>query len=70
MLRNYVMVCGRCYEEVEVFAANCAERPENLKGQPIGQYHCSDCGAMVVAGIAHPAMCRRCLDRVHPAIDD
>jgi 5'-deoxynucleotidase YfbR-like HD superfamily hydrolase len=28
--------------------------PEQLKGQPIGQYHCPYCGDMVVAGIKHP----------------
>lgn len=27
--------------------------PQQLKGQPIGQYHCPYCGAMVVAGIPH-----------------
>lgn len=27
--------------------------PEQLKGAPIGQYHCRHCGAMVLAGIPH-----------------
>lgn len=27
--------------------------PQQLKGAPIGQYHCGHCGAMVVAGVAH-----------------
>lgn len=62
--------CGRCYDEpVEVFPANCNEKPENLIGQPIGQYHCPDCGAMVVAGSPHPNMCQKCIDRKHPAFD-
>ncbi len=63
-------MCGRCYDEVdEVFPANCAEKPEELIGQPLGMYHCPDCGAMVVAGMHHPDLCKRCLDRKHPAFD-
>lgn len=27
--------------------------PQQLKGQPIGMYHCPYCGEMVVAGIKH-----------------
>ncbi len=62
--------CGRCYDEpVEVFPANCKEKPETLIGQPIGQYHCTDCGAMVVAGCKHPDLCQKCIDRKHPAFD-
>ena len=54
-------MCGRCYDSVdEVFPAPCDEKPEKLKGQPIGQYHCPDCGAMVLAGLPHPDLCRRC----------
>lgn len=64
------MMCGRCYEEIETFPANCNEKPELLQGQPIGMYHCPDCGAMVLAGIPHPRLCKRCLDRKHPAFDD
>lgn len=63
-------ICGRCYEVLdEVFPANCQEKPELLLGQPIGQYHCRDCGAMVIAGVPHPPLCKACLDRTHPAFD-
>jgi hypothetical protein len=63
-------MCGRCYEEVEeLFTTNCQEKPEDLLGQPIGMYHCPDCGAMVVAGIPHPDLCKRCFDREHPGFD-
>ncbi len=63
-------MCGRCYEEVEeTFPPNCAEKPEELIGEPLGQYHCPNCGAMLIAGIPHPNLCKRCLDRVHPGID-
>lgn len=63
-------LCGRCYESVnELFVANCDEKPELLVGQPIGQYHCPDCGAMVMAGLKHPMLCKRCLDRNHPGFD-
>lgn len=27
--------------------------PEQLKGVPLGQYHCNYCGEMVLAGIQH-----------------
>lgn len=27
--------------------------PQQLVGQPIGQYHCGYCGAMVMAGMPH-----------------
>jgi hypothetical protein len=28
--------------------------PQQLVGVPMGQYHCRYCGAMCVAGVAHP----------------
>lgn len=33
--------------------AQCQEDPEKLAGQPIGMYHCPDCGCMVLAGMKH-----------------
>ena len=64
-------MCGRCYEEVdEVFEANCKEGPEVLKDTPLGQYHCPDCGAMVMSGYKHPGLCKRCLIREHPVFDE
>lgn len=63
-------ICGRCYDDgVELFPANCCEKPEKLIGQPIGMYHCPCCGAMVIAGLEHPDMCKRCIDRKHPGFD-
>jgi hypothetical protein len=63
-------ICGRCYEEAaELFTATCTgfgAKPEELAGHPIGMYHCPDCGAMVLAAVPHPELCRRCLDRTHP----
>jgi len=65
-----VKICGRCYSEVEtLFPANCLEKPELLKGQPIGMYHCPDCGTMVLAGIQHPKLCRLCVNHKHPLFD-
>lgn len=65
------LVCGRCYDEVaETFEANCEEKPENLIGQPIGMYHCPDCGAMVIAGMSHPFLCGPCIARKHPGFDE
>jgi hypothetical protein len=61
-------MCGRCYDVVdEVLDANCAEKPEDMGS--LGMYHCPDCGAMILGGIPHPQLCRRCFDRVHPAFD-
>lgn len=63
-------MCGRCYDEVdELFPAMCAEKPEALAGQPLGMYHCPDCGAMVIAGLPHPDVCVRCRYLQHPAFD-
>lgn len=63
-------MCGRCYEEdVELFAANCEEKPEKLLNSPIGQYHCPNCGAMVLAGLPHPDLCWKCVKRKHPNFD-
>lgn len=31
----------------------CPEDPMALCGQPIGQYHCPDCGCMQIACIPH-----------------
>lgn len=28
--------------------------PQQLTGAPMGQYHCSYCGAMCIAGLPHP----------------
>ena len=68
--RQVFGMCGRCYtESVELFPAHCAEQPELLLGTPIGQYHCPDCGAMVLAGLPHFRLCQQCLNRKHPGID-
>ena len=66
---NNTPLCGRCYDHAELFPANCQERPELLVSQPLGMYHCPDCGAMILAGVKHPDLCQRCLDRRHPAFD-
>lgn len=62
--------CGRCYALVDqLFDSGCQEKPEKLLGAPIGQYHCPDCGAMVLAGLPHPTVCAMCRDRKHPGFD-
>lgn len=63
-------LCGRCYAEgVELFPANCAEKPEAKSNAALGMYHCPDCGAMIVAGLPHPPMCMACVNRTHPRFD-
>jgi hypothetical protein len=34
----------------------CAYDPRPLLGQPIGMFHCPECGEMVLAGLPHPTM--------------
>lgn len=64
------LLCGRCYDAAPVlYPTNCNERPEALLNAPIGMYHCPDCGAMVLAGVPHPPLCKLCLAREHPAFD-
>lgn len=65
------LMCGRCYDDdlEETFPANCNEKPEKLRGTPLGQYHCPDCGAMIIAGVPHPELCKPCLERKHPHFD-
>uniref|UniRef100_A0A6H1ZQ85 Uncharacterized protein n=1 Tax=viral metagenome TaxID=1070528 RepID=A0A6H1ZQ85_9ZZZZ len=64
-------ICGRCYDEVdETFSANCFEKPELLLGVPIGQYHCPDCGAMIIAGVEHFELCKICIERKHIEFDN
>jgi len=66
-----IKLCGRCYEQTDkLFPANCNEKPEKRLGEPIGMYHCPECGAMVIAGLEHPMLCKRCLDRKHPGYDE
>lgn len=70
LLEGKMKLCGRCYGNADpLYPANCQEKPELLAGKPIGQYHCPDCGAMVLAGMKHPDMCKRCIDRAHPEFD-
>lgn len=35
----------------------CTHEPREMNGMPIGQYHCPDCGVMVLAGLPHPEIC-------------
>jgi len=39
----------------------CPEDPKLFLGQPIGMYHCPDCGCMQVAGFAHLCDAYECL---------
>ena len=40
-------------EEHEKHTWPCPGKPEDLKGQPIGMYHCEYCGEMQIAGMEH-----------------
>ncbi len=32
----------------------CSYDPREMSGQPIGMFHCPECGEMVLAGMIHP----------------
>jgi hypothetical protein len=34
--------------------AKCPYDPKEMKGAPIGMFHCPVCGEMVLAGVEHP----------------
>ena len=34
--------------------AKCGHDPREMAGQPIGMFHCPECGEMVIAGMPHP----------------
>lgn len=62
-------LCARCGDGGTLYPARCAERPERLKGLPIGMYHCPDCGAMLLAGYPHGDLCELCRDGERPSYD-
>jgi hypothetical protein len=41
----------------------CPHDPRELKGEPIGMYHCPVCGEMVIAGLPHEPKRRTAMDR-------
>lgn len=53
-----MMECGHL--DINLVESLCSEKPELLIGQPIGMYHCPDCGEMVLAGMPHPKVCVAC----------
>lgn len=55
-------MCARCFEEVELFDAPCAEKPETRTGAALGMYHCPDCASMVLACAPHPPLCASCIE--------
>lgn len=58
-----MVICGRCLREcmvMDMVEAPCKEDPAKLLGQPIGMYHCPECGSMLVAGIPHFRVCWWC----------
>ncbi len=32
----------------------CPYDPKEMRGLPIGMFHCPECGEMVIAGMDHP----------------
>ncbi len=43
-----------------IIGKRCPEEPEQLRGAPIGQYHCGRCGCMVLAAVPHTPHDRGC----------
>ncbi len=57
------MACEKC---AELRKHPCVEDPVKLKGQPIGMYHCPECGEMQIAGLPHTTpMCEDCFDKLY-----
>lgn len=42
--------------------------PQQLKGAPMGQYHCSYCGGMNVAGVSHVEWTQNDIDEMEKAM--
>jgi hypothetical protein len=55
----------RAERTIAVNARRCSYDPKPLLGQPIGMFHCPECGCMVVAGLDHGA----CLPNLCPMLD-
>ncbi len=51
---------------VTVRARQCPYDPSALLGAPLGQFHCPQCGCMVIAGVEHGA----CFSSMCPAADE
>jgi len=68
---DYGPMCGRCYDLVDkLYPPKCDERPEEfMEGQPMGMYHCPDCGTMVLAGLPHPWICKDCINQEKEGFD-
>jgi hypothetical protein len=58
------MECTKCKIN-DIETPICDEKPETLLGQPIGMYHCPDCGEMVLVGYEHPYLCKKCKDQLY-----
>jgi hypothetical protein len=41
-------------EAVQCLPLECSFNPVHLLGEPIGMFHCPECGQMVLAGMPHP----------------
>ncbi len=60
-------MCGRCHAFVDtLYPSPCTEDPLAADSAMLGQYHCPDCGAMLVAGLPHPQVCLSCRERRTP----
>lgn len=63
-MENVWSICARCSDiNVPLVDSNCEEKPELLAGEPLGMYHCPDCGSMLLAGVPHPQICVPCSKR-------
>ena len=55
-----INLCAECFTEKPLIDSGCDEKPEERIGEPIGMYHCPDCGMMLVSGFSHPKVCQEC----------
>lgn len=50
----YAQALNDVAEQIRALPVECGYDPMPLLGQPIGMFHCPDCGDMVLAGMPHP----------------
>ncbi len=57
-------ICARCLSSVsELYESPCGYDPREAQNA-IGQFHCPACGTMVMAGMPHLRICKKCMDEL------
>jgi hypothetical protein len=65
-----IEVMGRWKPLAAELIGDCPHDPRELKGEPIGQYHCPVCGEVVIAGLPHEPKKEEDSDGLIPALKE